>query len=121
MVDATIIAVRSSTKNASAIRDPKLKQTREGRECQFGTKLHIGADQRGIVHTVRAIAASVAAIMQPWYHSKCLLMALNPSRLGKRGSDGFRHDLADSLRTSSRCFSRRASKAAEMRYFSSRE
>jgi IS5 family transposase len=54
IVDATIIAAPSSTKNASATRDPEMKQTRKGRNWHFGMKLHIGADTRGIVHTVRA-------------------------------------------------------------------
>ena len=62
IVDATIIAAPSSTKNASASRDPEMKQTRKGRNWHFGMKLHIGADKRGIVHTVRATAASVADI-----------------------------------------------------------
>ena len=60
IVDATIIAAPSSTKHASASRDPEMKQTRKGRNWHFGMKLHIGADKRGIVHTVRATAASVA-------------------------------------------------------------
>ena len=64
IVDATIIAAPSSTKNASATRDPEMKQTRKGRNWHFGMKLHIGADKRGIVHTVRATAASVADITQ---------------------------------------------------------
>ena len=64
IVDATIIAAPSSTKNASAIRDPEMKQTRKGRNWHFGMKLHIGADKRGIVHTLRATAASVADITQ---------------------------------------------------------
>src|SRR5712691_5198886 len=64
IVDATIIAAPSSTKNASASRDPEMKQTRKGRNWHFGMKLHIGADKRGIVHTVRATAAAVADITQ---------------------------------------------------------
>jgi len=64
IVDATIIAAPSSTKHASASRDPEMKQTRKGRNWHFGMKLHIGADKRGIVHTVRATAASVADITQ---------------------------------------------------------
>jgi IS5 family transposase len=64
IVDATIIAAPSSTKNASATRDPEMKQTRKGRNWHFGMKLHIGADKRGIVHTIRATAASVADITQ---------------------------------------------------------
>src|SRR5580698_4960287 len=64
IVDATIVAAPSSTKNASASRDPEMKQTRKGRNWFFGMKLHVGTDQRGIVHTVRATAASVADITQ---------------------------------------------------------
>jgi len=64
IVDATIIAAPSSTKNATATRDPEMKQTRKGRNWHFGMKLHIGADRRGIVHTVRATDAGVADITQ---------------------------------------------------------
>src|ERR1700680_2581031 len=64
IVDATIIAAPSSTKNASARRDPEMKQTRKGRNWHFGMKLHIGADTRGRVHTVRATDAAVADITQ---------------------------------------------------------
>jgi transposase, IS5 family len=64
IVDATIIAAPSSTKNASASRDPEMKQTRKGRNWHFGMKLHVGTDQRGIVHTVRATDAGVSDITQ---------------------------------------------------------
>src|SRR6201987_2836333 len=64
IVDATIIAAPSSTKNASASRDPEMKQTRKGRNWHFGMKLHIGADTRGIVHAVRATNAAVADVTQ---------------------------------------------------------
>jgi transposase, IS5 family len=64
IVDATIIAAPSSTKNASATRDPEMKQTRKGKNWHFGMKLHVGADKRGIVHTVTATDARVADITQ---------------------------------------------------------
>jgi IS5 family transposase len=64
IVDATIIAAPSSTKNATATRDPEMKQTRKGRNWHFGMKLHIGADRRGIVHTVRATNAACADLSQ---------------------------------------------------------
>ena len=64
IVDATIIAAPSSTKNAAATRDPEMKQTRKGRNWHFGMKLHIGADRRGIVHTVRATNAACADLSQ---------------------------------------------------------
>jgi transposase, IS5 family len=64
IVDATIIAAPSSTKNATATRDPEMKQTRKGRNWHFGMKLHIGADKRGMVHTIRATDAAVADVSQ---------------------------------------------------------
>jgi IS5 family transposase len=64
IVDATIIAAPSSTKNATATRDPEMKQTRKGRNWYFGMKLHVGADKRGIIHTVTATDARVADITQ---------------------------------------------------------
>ncbi len=64
IVDATIIAAPASTKNASAARDPEMKQTRKGNNWHFGMKLHIGADKRGIVHTVTATSASAHDLTQ---------------------------------------------------------
>jgi IS5 family transposase len=64
IVDATIIAAPSSTKNATAARDPEMKQTRKGKHWHFGMKLHVGTDKRGIVHTVRATNAAAADITQ---------------------------------------------------------
>ena len=64
IVDATIIAAPSSTKNATETRDPEMKQTRKGNNWHFGMKLHIGTDRRGIVHTVLATHAATADITQ---------------------------------------------------------
>ena len=64
IVDATIIAAPSSTKNATASRDPEMKQTRKGQNWHFGMKLHSGADPRGLVHTVTATHAAAADISQ---------------------------------------------------------
>ena len=41
-----------------------MKQARNGRNWYFGMKLHIGADKRGIVHTVTATDARAADITQ---------------------------------------------------------
>lgn len=60
IVDATIIAAPSSTKNATKSRDPERKQTRQGGSWHFGMKLHIGTDRRGIVHSVTATHAAEA-------------------------------------------------------------
>lgn len=64
IVDATIIAAPSSTKNASKTRDPEMRQTRKGKQWHFGMKLHIGTDPRGTVHTVTATDAAGADITQ---------------------------------------------------------
>jgi len=63
IVDATIIAAPSSTKNARKERDPEMHQTRKGNPWHFGMKAHIGADaQSGLVHSVTGTAANVADI-----------------------------------------------------------
>jgi IS5 family transposase len=60
IVDATIIAAPSSTKNASGARDPEMHQTRKGNQWYFGMKAHIGVDAgTGYVHAVTATAANV--------------------------------------------------------------
>ena len=65
MVDATIIAAPSSTKNARKERDPEMHQTKKGNQWHFGMKAHIGADAHsGLVHTLTGTAANVADIAQ---------------------------------------------------------
>lgn len=65
LVDATIIAAPSSTKNKSGQRDPDMHQTKKGNQWYFGMKAHIGADaDSGLVHTVEGTAANVADIAQ---------------------------------------------------------
>jgi IS5 family transposase len=60
IVDATIIAAPSSTKNATGERDPQMHQTRKGNQWYFGMKAHIGVDAAtGYVHSVTATAANV--------------------------------------------------------------
>jgi transposase, IS5 family len=60
IVDATIIAAPSSTKNATGSRDPEMHQTRKGNQWYFGMKAHVGVDAgTGYVHTVTATAANV--------------------------------------------------------------
>jgi IS5 family transposase len=63
IVDATIIAAPSSTKNQSGERDAEMHQTRKGKQYYFGAKAHIGVDSKeGIVHSVCTSAASVADV-----------------------------------------------------------
>jgi IS5 family transposase len=64
IVDATIIAAPSSTKNATKTRDPEMKQTRKGKNWHFGMKLHIGTDTRGLVHSLTATHAAASDISQ---------------------------------------------------------
>jgi len=64
IVDATIVAAPSSTKNATETRDPEMRQTRKGNQWYFGMKFHVGADRQGLVHTVRATDAATADITQ---------------------------------------------------------
>ncbi|MGH7703421.1 MAG: IS5 family transposase [Gemmatimonadales bacterium] len=64
IVDATIIAAPSSTKNAAQARDPEMRQTRKGKQWHFGMKLHTGTDLRGVVHSLTATDAATADITQ---------------------------------------------------------
>ena len=64
ILDATIIAAPTSTKNATRTRDPEMKSTRKGATWHFGMKLHIGTDRRGRVHSVTATDAATHDITQ---------------------------------------------------------
>ncbi len=64
IVDATIIAAPSSTKNGKQSRDPEMKQTKKGNVWHFGMKVHVGTDKRGVVHSLTATHAAVADITQ---------------------------------------------------------
>lgn len=65
VVDATLIAAPSSTKNQSGQRDPDMHQTQKGNQWHFGMKAHIGADaDSGLVHTVTTTAANAHDVTQ---------------------------------------------------------
>ena len=65
IVDATIIAAPSSTKNAEGARDPEMHQTSKGNQWFFGMKAHIGVDvDSGLVHTVTTTAANESDVEQ---------------------------------------------------------
>ena len=65
VVDATLIAAPSSTKNASGERDPEMHQTKKGNQWYFGMKAHIGVDaDSGLVHSVIGTAANVNDVTQ---------------------------------------------------------
>ncbi len=65
VVDATLIAAPSSTKNSTGERDPQMHQTKKGNQWHFGMKAHIGVDaDSGLVHTVIGTAANVHDVTQ---------------------------------------------------------
>jgi IS5 family transposase len=60
IVDATLIAAPSSTKNKDKQRDGEMSSTKKGNNYHFGMKVHTGTDsQSGLVHTVKVTTASV--------------------------------------------------------------
>jgi IS5 family transposase len=60
IVDATIIAAPTSTKNASGRRDPQMSSTQKRSQWYFGMKAHVGVDAgTGYVHAVSVTAANV--------------------------------------------------------------
>ena len=65
IVDASIIAAPSSTKNRGKERDPEMHQTKKGNEWHFGMKVHIGVDsQTGVVHSVSTTPANVHDVIE---------------------------------------------------------
>jgi IS5 family transposase len=65
IVDSTIIAAPSSTKNKKKERDPDAHQAKKGNTWHFGYKAHIGVDRKsGLVHTIKATAANVHDVTQ---------------------------------------------------------
>jgi IS5 family transposase len=65
VVDATLIAAPSSTKNDKGERDPEMHQTKKGNQWHFGMKAHIGVDaESGLVHTVTTTAANAHDVTQ---------------------------------------------------------
>jgi len=67
IVDATIIAAPSSTKNQDGERDPDMHQTQKGNQWYFGMKAHIGVDaESGLTHTVVTTPANVNDVTQAY-------------------------------------------------------
>ena len=65
VVDATLIAAPTSTKNKGKARDPEMHSSKKGNQWYFGMKAHIGADaQSGLVHTVRGTSGHVSDIAE---------------------------------------------------------
>ena len=65
VVDATIIAAPTSTKNRAGERDPEMRQVKKGNQYYFGMKVHIGADaETGVVHSFTTTSANVHDVTQ---------------------------------------------------------
>jgi IS5 family transposase len=65
VVDTTLIAAPSSTKNDKGEREPKMHQTKKGNQWHFGKKAHIGVDSdSGLVHTVTTTPANAHDVTQ---------------------------------------------------------
>jgi IS5 family transposase len=65
VVDATLVAAPSSTKNQDGQRDPEMHQTKKGNQWYFGMKAHIGVDaESGLVHSVTGTAANVNNVVE---------------------------------------------------------
>ena len=65
VVDATLIAAPTSTKNKDKARDPDMHSSKKGNQWYFGMKAHIGADaESGLVHTVRGTSGHVSDIAE---------------------------------------------------------
>ncbi|MCS4294587.1 IS5 family transposase [Comamonas sp. BIGb0152] len=85
VVDATLIAAPSSTKNASGERDPEMHQSKKGNQWHFGMKCHIGVDSNsGLVHTVVSTSGNEADIS----HAHRLLHGQESHALGDSGYQG---------------------------------
>lgn len=65
VVDATLIAAPTSTKNKDNVRDPEMHSSKKGNQWHFGMKAHIGADaESGLVHTVRGTSGHVHDVVE---------------------------------------------------------
>jgi IS5 family transposase len=65
VVDATLIAAPTSTKNASGERDSEMRQSKKGQQWYFGMKAHIAVDAHsGLVSKVKGTAGNVADVVE---------------------------------------------------------
>lgn len=94
IVDASLIAAPSSTKNTQGKRDEAMHQSKKGNQYYFGAKLHIGADsETGLVHSLDLTAGNVADIT----HAPHLLREDDKAVIGDAGYTGLekRPEMAD--------------------------
>lgn len=77
IVDATLIAAPSSTRNAQGARDPEMKQSRKGNQWYFGMKAHVAVDARTkLIHRVVATSGAVhdGKVLPQLLHGKELVV-----------------------------------------------
>ena len=85
VVDATLIAAPTSTKNSSGERDPEMRPSKKGNQWYFGMKCHIGADSKsGLVHTVVCTPGNESDVA----HAHRLLHGQEEIALGDSGYQG---------------------------------
>ena len=85
VVDATLIAAPSSTKNSTGERDPEMRQSKKGNQWYFGMKAHIGVDaESGLVHTVRGTSGNVNDVVE----ANALLHGEETEAFGDSGYQG---------------------------------
>lgn len=82
IVDATLLAAPTSTKNKKKKHDTDLTSSKKGNQCSFGMKAHSGVDtQSGLVHTVTCTTGKEADIT----HRESCLHGKEKLLLGDRG------------------------------------
>ncbi|MDA3878238.1 MAG: IS5 family transposase, partial [Halothiobacillus sp.] len=85
IVDASLIAAPSSTKNVDGKRDKAMHQSKKGNQYYFGAKLHVGVDsETGLIHSLDLTAGNVADIA----HAHHLLRDTDEAVLGDAGYTG---------------------------------
>ena len=73
IVDATLIAAPSSTKNASQSRDPEMHQSKKGNQWYFGMKAHVAVDAKSkLIHRIVATSGNVhdSRVLSSLLHGK---------------------------------------------------
>lgn len=85
IVDATIIAAPSSTKNRDGQRDTEMHQTKKGNQWHFDMKAHVGVDgQPGLIYSVIGTATNMHDVTQ----ARALLHGDETGVLGDAGYQG---------------------------------
>ena len=110
VIDKTLIAAPSSTKNKEGERDPEMHQTKKGNQWHFDMKAHIDVDaDSGLVHSVIGIDANVNDVIQ----SHCCCMDKKPWCLPIWATKGPTSELHHWRQMASSCSPRQASGTKE--------